>query len=589
MKKTPFYWRVIALLIIFITLFIIIIYRLFYWQVLASERLIKLAKDQYYSQKQILASRGEIFASDGFPLVTNRKAYLLYASLSELKESEDKLASVLAPFLVSKEEIDATNSGKNKTKEEEIKQRIVEKEKDLLEILGLKGLSWVILQHRVSEEIKDRIDSLNFGGLGFDEEPIRFYPEASMAAQLLGFVGKNETGGDMGYFGLEGFHDIELRGRQGLITQETDAANKPILIGSFSSEEKKDGQDLVLHLDRSVQFMVEKKLKEAVERHKAKSGSVVIMNPQSGGIISLATYPSYDQREYYKYDKSLFRNTVISDSYEPGSTFKIFVMAAALDTEAVKPETKCEICHGPLKMDKYEIKTWDEKYHPDSTMTEVIQHSDNLGMVFVSQKLGRDDFLEYLEKFGFGETTNIDLQGEVSCFLKPKRQWSEIDLATAAFGQGIAATSIQMLRAAAVIANEGSLMEPHVVKEIVSGNERIEIKPKIVRGVIKSKTAKLIKKMMVQAVEKGEARYLRLPGYKVAGKTGTAQIPVAGHYDEEKTIASFIGFAPANRPKFVMLVKLREAETSPWGSETAAPLFFSIAKDLFNYYGIQPD
>lgn len=581
-------------------MFIVVICRLFYWQVLASEKLARLAQRQYHSQKEILASRGEILASDKFSLATNQKAYLLFASLPELKEPVDKLASVLAPFLISEKGIETADSGKKsrmnagstssrKIKEEIIKERIMEKEENLLEILNLKDLNWVALQHKVSEEIKEKIANLGLEGLGFEEESIRFYPEASMAAHLLGFVGKNETGQDTGYFGLEGFYDIELTGRKGLITQETDAADRPILIGSFSSEKKRDGQSLVLYLDRSVQFIVEEKLKKAVEKYKAKSGSVVIIDSQTGGIISMAVYPSFDQREYYKYDKPLFKNPIISDSYEPGSTFKIFVMAAAIDKEAVKLETKCDICDKPLKIDKYEIKTWDDKYHPESTMMEVIQHSDNLGMVFVSQKLGIDDFYEYLENFGFGEKTSIDLQGEIPCFLKPKKKWSEVDLATAAFGQGIAATGIQMVRAAAVIANEGNLMDIHVVKEIISGDERIEIKPKIIRRVIKPKTASLIKKMMVQAVEKGETKYLRIPGYKIAGKTGTAQIPVAGHYDEEKTITSFIGFAPADKPKFLMLVKFREPETSPWGSETAAPLFFSIAKDLFTYYGIQPD
>ena len=599
MKKTPFNWRIAVLLIIFIILFIVIICRLFYWQVLASEKLIKLAQSQYYSQREILASRGEIFASDKFPLVTNQKAYLLFASLSELKEPIDKLVSVLAPLFIFEEDIKATDSGEKsarggstsgrKTKGEITKERIMEKEENLLETLSLKDLNWVILQHKVSEEVKEKITGLNLEGLGFEEEPIRFYPEASMAAQLLGFVGKNETGQNTGYFGLEGFYDMELKGRRGLITQETDVADRPILIGSFSNEKKKDGQSLILYFDRSIQFIVEKKLKKAVEKYKAKSGSVVIIDSQTGGVISMAIFPSFDQREYYKYDKSLFKNSIISDSYEPGSTFKIFVMAAAIDKEVVKPETKCDICEKPLKMDKYEIKTWNDEYYPDSTMTEVIEHSDNLGMVFVSQKLGIDGFYEYLGKFGFGERTGIDLQGETPCFLKHKKKWSEIDLATASFGQGIATTGIQMVRAAAVIANGGNLMDIHVVKEIISGNERIEIKPKITRGVIKPKTAKLIKKMMVQAVEKGEAKYLKIPGYKIAGKTGTAQIPVAGHYDEEKTIASFIGFAPADKPKFVMLVKLREPKTSPWGSETAAPLFFSIAKDLFTYYGIQPD
>jgi cell division protein FtsI/penicillin-binding protein 2 len=222
-------------------------------------------------------------------------------------------------------------------------------------------------------------------------------------------------------------------------------------------------------------------------------------------------------------------------------------------------------------------------------MIEVIEHSDNIGMVFVAKKLGIDNFLDYFSKFGFDQKTNIDLQEETSATLKDNSKWSEVDLATAAFGQGIAVTGIQIVRATAAIANGGKLVEPHMVKEINSGDKNILVKPKIIKQIIKPETASIITDMMYRAVENGEVKWTKLSGYKIAGKTGTAQIPIAGHYDTEKTIASFIGFGPIDNPKFVMLTTLREPETSPWGSETAAPLFFKIAKDLFFYYGIQPD
>ncbi|PIS09157.1 hypothetical protein COT75_02760 [Candidatus Beckwithbacteria bacterium CG10_big_fil_rev_8_21_14_0_10_34_10] len=583
MKKPPFFWRLQSLKIIFILLFIAIISRLFYWQVLARESLANLAKNQYYSEKEIQSKRGEILASDNFPLASNKTAYLLFTSLREINKPVKEIALKLAPFTFFEEE--ASQEGKKKP----LKKDLIKKEEEnLLEKLQLDNLSWVILKHKILKEDKEKIEDLKLKGLGFEEEQIRYYPEASMAAHLLGFLGKNEAGQDTGYFGLEGYYDNELRGRQGLLTQETDAANKPILIGSFFSQEKKDGQNLVLHLNRSIQFMVEEKLEKAVEKYGAKSGSVMIMDPWTGGVIALANYPSFDPKKYYLFDKDKFINDLISDSYEPGSTFKIFVMAAALDKEVVKSNTKCDICDKPLKIDKYEIKTWDEKYHPDSTMDKVIQNSDNLGMVFVSRKLGLDDFFQYLTDFGFGSLTEIDLQGETEALLKDKSFWNNVDLATASFGQGLAVSGTQLLRATGAIANGGKLMKPQVVKEIISSGERIKIEPEVLREVIKPKTAKIITEMMVQAVEKGETKWLKIKGYQVAGKTGTAQIPVAGHYDTEKTIASFVGFAPAKEPKFVMLVKLREPSSSPWGSETAAPLFFSITKELLLYYGIPP-
>ena len=560
-----------------------------------------MASNQYWSLVEIPTLRGEILTSDNFPIATSQKAYLLYADLPKLKLLADKIAEKLAPILLpSYEELNLATSSADleiiselKPAEEEKKENkedfLKTVEKDLTEKLKIPDLVWLPLMHKISQEQKKAIEALDIKGLGFQDEEKRFYPEASMSAHLLGFVGKDESGQDNGYFGLEGYYNLELKGRPGLISQEKDAANRPILIGWSVDQEDKDGQTLALHLDRSVQFIVEEKLKEAIKKYRAKSGFVVVLDPQTGGILAMASLPAYEAKTYYKADKSLFKNPVVADTFEPGSTFKILVMAAAIDQGVVEPETKCDICDKPFKIDKYTIKTWNEEYHPDSTMTDVIKNSDNIGMVFVGQKLTLDHFWQYFKDFGLGEKTNIDLQEEIASPLKAKDKWNQVDLATASFGQGIAVTGIQMVRAVAAIANGGSLIEPHVVKKIISGEKTIEIKPKIIRQVIKPETARIITQMMVNAVEKGEARWTRVKGYKIAGKTGTAEIPIAGHYDKEKTIASFVGFAPADKPRFVMLVSLREPETSPWGSETAAPLFFNISKELLTYWGIQPN
>jgi len=345
---------------------------------------------------------------------------------------------------------------------------------------------------------------------------------------------------------------------------------------------------LVLHLDKGIQRIVEAKLEKAIEAYGAKSGTVIVMNPKDGAVLAMASYPSYDPKEYFKYGDEYFKNPAISDSFEPGSVFKPIIMAAALDAEAVKPDTKCEICDGPLKIDKYEIETWNREYRPDSTMTDVIIHSDNVGMVFAGQKLGADKLYDYLDRFGIGELTNIDLQGEVNPGLREKKTWNIVDLATASFGQGVAVTPIQMAKAVAVIANKGKAAAPQVVDKIEVDAWEEDIKPEIGERVISEKAARAITEMMVLAVKEGESKWVQARGFRVAGKTGTAQIPVKGHYDEEKTIASFVGFAPAEDAKFVMLVTLREPESSPWASETAAPFWFSIAGELFPYLGIQP-
>jgi len=255
-------------------------------------------------------------------------------------------------------------------------------------------------------------------------------------------------------------------------------------------------------------------------------------------------------------------------------------MASALDAKAVKPDTVCDICSGPLKVDKYEIETWDRKYYPDSTMVEVIVHSDNVGMAFVGQKMGADTLYDYLDRFGIGKETGIDLQGEVALPLRKKGAWNIVDLATASFGQGVAVTSIEMIRAVAAVANDGMMPTPFVVSALKGEGWQEEIKSKTEK-VISETAAEEMTAMMVNAAENGEAKWTSLRGFSVAGKTGTAQIPIAGHYDPKSTNASFIGFSPAESPKFIMLVTLNKPQSSQWASETAAPLWYSIAKDLF--------
>ncbi len=553
-------WRIWSLFAAFAFIFFIIISRLFYWQIIAGDRLRTEAAAQYKLQLTIPAARGTIADTGGSPLAMNEEAYLVYA---QPKEITDMLtfSRLVAPVL-SAEEASVSSQ------------------------LLIPGRVWVPLAHKIDNEIADELKKLNLTGLGFEREAKRYYPEASMAAHLLGFVGADEIGRDLGYFGLEGYYDRELRGRDGSITLEKDVAGAAILVGDTKRIEAEDGRSLVLWTDRTVQQIVEKRLAAGIQKYGAKEGSVVVMDPKTGGILAMASAPGYDPADFSAFDKLLYKNPIVASAYEPGSTFKVLVMSAALNEKAVKADTKMNE-DGPVQVGEYAIRTWNNEYHGQQSMTEVIQHSSNVGMVFAAQKLGKDKFVQYLHDFGIGEATGIDLQEEGSPELRDDRDWREIDLATAAFGQGVAVTPIQMARAVAAIANGGAIMEPHMVREIVdSRGKKVEIKPKKIRQVISPQTAAVMTEMMVNAVDQGEAKWAKPVGYRIAGKTGTAQIPVAGHYDDKKTIASFVGFAPADDPKFVMLVTLREPSSSPWGSETAAPLFFNIARDLFAYYSI---
>jgi cell division protein FtsI/penicillin-binding protein 2 len=263
-------------------------------------------------------------------------------------------------------------------------------------------------------------------------------------------------------------------------------------------------------------------------------------------------------------------------------------MSAAINENLANAQTIVNES-GPVTIGEYTIRTWNDSYHGPITATQILQYSSNVGMVHVSRILGKEREIKYIKNYGIGQQTNVDLQEESSPEMRPVSSWVDIDYATASFGQGIAVTPLQLVRAIGAIANGGALMEPKVVKEIVDKRgKKVEIKPNKVRQIITTDAARQIKDMMIDAVKFGEAKWARPKGYKVAGKTGTAQIPVAGHYDPTKTIASFVGFAPADNPRFVMLVILNQPQSSEWGSETAAPLFFTIAKDLFAYMGIAP-
>ncbi|MBI2026133.1 MAG: penicillin-binding protein 2 [Candidatus Levybacteria bacterium] len=555
-------WRYKFCLTVIVFAFILVVLKLFYWQVVKAGELSSLGDLQYGTNIKILPKRGEIKTSDGFPIATNKVSYLVFANPKEIKNKE-ATAQVLASILSA--DIASVSSS-----------------------LSLDRM-WVPIKSKVDIETKQKLEKLGLNGVGFTEQYTRFYPEGSMAATLLGFVGKDSDGNDKGYFGLEGFYDRLLKGEGGTAKTVTDALGRPILAKLDQSSGKIDGRSIILSIDRSIQFLVEKKLKQGIEKYGASSGMIGIMDPKTGQMLALASFPSFDPSYYFEYPLETYKNPFISDLYEPGSTFKPLVMSSALDAKVVLPTTKCNICSGPISIGGYDIHTWNDKYRKNINMIETIQHSDNTAMVFVAQKLGLDRMLSYLGKFGIGDTTGIDLQGEVYAPFKDKSKWYEVDLATIGFGQGISITPIELLTAIGAIANEGKKMEPHVVVAVENNEgEFVKIEPKVVDTPISAQTAKIMAEIMVNAVNKGEASWARVVGYRIAGKTGTASIPIAGHYDPNQTIASFVGFAPSNEAKFVMVVIINRPTTSIYGAETAAPIFFDISKSLLNYYGIPP-
>lgn len=556
-------WRYPFVFITFVLLFFCIVARLFYWQIVKAEMLSKLAQSQYSGVIKVSPRRGEIKTSDGFPIVANKVSYLLFVNSTEVKDKNktiDTLSSLLGISTAS------------------ISSQL------------LPHRLWVPIKSGITASKKEEIEKMDIPGVGFEENYSRFYPEASIAAHLVGFVGKNEEGENKGYFGLEGFYDRLLKGKEGYAVELHDALGRPILSKRRNnSADGSPGGNLFLSIDRSIQFLVEKKLKDAIVKYGALGGMIGIMKPQTGDIIAMASIPSFAPDKYWEYDETLYKNPFITNIYEPGSTLKPIIMAGALDSGIITPQTKCTICGEPVRVSDYDLHTWNDKYYKDTNMIEVIQHSDNTGMVFVALKLGVDRMIDYLTKFGMGKLTDIDLQGETASSFKPRNAWYDVDLATTGFGQGISVTPIELLVAFSALANEGKIMQPRVVTAFENANGEVLKIPKKVKGTpISAKTAKVMTEMLVNAVEKGEAQWASLKGYRIAGKTGTASIPVTGHYDAKNTITSFIGFAPAEKPKFVMLVILDKPTTSIYAAETAAPLFFDIAKDLLSYYVIPP-
>ena len=592
----------------FVVAVLVVAGRLFFWQVVKGEDLTREGRAQQQSASSILAQRGDILAADGTWLTASTDAWRLVAErphfTADPRDTARRLSLLFAEHtefnddaLEDKEEIEEATDSAEKSEEdydlktaEEKKEEFLENEEDrLFDLLSNEDLVWIPLKQKVDRTLREKIEALGISGFVFEEQEIRTYPEASSAAHLLGFVGRDDSGEDKGYFGIEGYYDSSLAGKHGFVRRESNAMGAPLIFGSSRESSAIGGVNLRTHIDKTIQIITEKHLREGLERYGAVSGSIIVSRPKDGAILAMASWPSFDPEKYFEYGDDFFRNPVISDGFEPGSVFKPIIMAAGLDAGVVEPDTHCDICGGPYKVDKYFINTWNNEYNAEATMTDTIIHSDNVGMSFVGNKLGADKLYDYLVSFGFGQTTGIDLQGEVTPAIREKGTWNIVDLATTTFGQGIAVTPIQMVNALNIIANDGLATTPQIVDKIEVADSTEDIEPHTGKQVISAEAAEEITQMMILAVKDGEAKWAVPEGFTIAGKTGTAQIPVAGHYDADKTIASFVGFAPPHDPEFLMLITLREPTSSPWASETAAPLWFDIAKELFPYLGIKPD
>ncbi|MHB1159046.1 MAG: peptidoglycan D,D-transpeptidase FtsI family protein [Chloroflexota bacterium] len=539
----------------------LLLQRTYSYQVVEYQRFRDLASEEHTMKKEIVPRRGDILDRDGHPLAISVMYHSLYAYPPSVKD-QAAAASTLS--------------------------RLIGEPPEAIQAkLQSSGNSAVVIKRKLPAEVSTKIANLDLPGIFLQREPFRGYPEGSIAAQLLGFVGKDFKG----LASLELSLDRELGGEPGLLDAERDTIGGEIAIGRRELVPPRDGSDAILTIDRAIQRMVERELASALKEFKGRGGFIIVMDPKTGGILAMASQPSYDLTAEDVYDakrQELYKPTAVTDIYEPGSVIKIVTMAAGLEEKLVNPNTIFNDT-GVATIDGVRIRNWDLGSHGRETMTQVLINSCNVGAQYVSGLLGPERFYRYLDAFGFGKPTGIDLPGEASGrFRTPKDPaWTRVDLATNAYGQGIAVTALQMVTAVAAIANDGVLMKPVVVKAFRQGDSIREVPPVQVRRVISSQTAKTLTEMMIHVVEDNSLKLSMVPGYKIAGKTGTADLPTAAGYTSGATYASQVGFAPVDDPKFAMLVRIDDPEKK-FGGQVASPVFKRIAEQLFAYMKIPP-
>jgi len=559
--------RIKYLFIIVILAGIFVFLRLVQLTILEHDSYAKAAKNQHWSENEVKPKRGNIYVKDMggglYPLAANIKLYKAYVDLAN-SDNQDKTAENLASVLnINKNEIlDKFNKSESKR--------------------------YIPIKRKLTDGEVEKIKNIEDKAIGLEPEHWRTYPEKELASQVLGYV----DGDGNGAGGLEQYFNEELKGVPGIYKAESDSLGNKILTGRDVSVEAKDGEDIVLTINRDIQAQAEFVLKSAVEKHHAKKGTVIVLDPKTGAILAMANSPTYDPNNFSDIkDYSLFKNSAISDVYEPGSIFKVLTMAAGLDARKIEPDTKFTDT-GAVTLDGYTIRNSDLKTHGEVTMAQVLEQSLNTGTTHVQKLLGKDIFYDYLMKFGLGIITGIEApdgtEGAGKVY-KPS-EVNDHTYATMSFGQSISTTPLQMLMSFSAVANGGKLVKPHFIDYKIRDGQKVDEYTSVEGSqVVSSEAATKLTGMMVGVVQRGHGQQAGVKGYKVAGKTGTAQVPdPRGGYAEGKNIGSFIGFAPADNPRFVVLAKVDEPKGVNWAESTAAPIVGEILQKLLNYYQVPP-
>jgi cell division protein FtsI (penicillin-binding protein 3) len=563
MKAKSINWFKVRIIVISCLLFFgftLIVGRMFQLQVLEKEQLYKLAAQQHHIQIPLVPKRGVIYDRKENELAVSIEVDSVYADSKKVVDVERAtrdLASIL--------QIDR----------EELRQKLRSR----------RSFEWI--QRKISPKETGEIKALRLAGIHMLKENRRFYPNSQLAAHVVGFVGLDSKGLE----GVEFQYDAMLNGNSHVWTLSRDALGRELVMGDAVPKEEDHYRNIFLTLDKHIQHVVETELNRAVQKWGAKGGMAIAMEPRTGKILAMASNPIFNPNQYYQYRSKSWRNRAICDNFEPGSLFKTFVAAAALEEKIVRPSDSFYCENGSYKV--YDRTIHDQTKHGWLTVQQIIKYSSNIGASKVAEKMGKERLYQYICAFGFGEKTRVGLPGEGKGIVQHPRYWPPVVLDTISFGQGISVTGVQLVTALSAIANRGVLMRPYLVEKITNEKEEVieSFRPEMVRRVISEETAKKAVGLLKEATEKGGTGEGAVPaGYEVAGKTGTAQKveSLFKEYSEDRTNAGFMGFVPPEDPQIALLVVIDEPQGSNTGGVVAAPVFKAVMENVLPYLNVHP-
>ena len=560
-------WRLGVVVAIIILATLALVARLVQLQILDHERYATEARNIHVTRETVSGRRGALLDRNGYPLAASKNAYDV---MVEVKAWQSPIDAGQAAA-----DIAAVTGGDPK---------------DMVSVVQGASIYEIAVSRSLSYDQATRIRDLGLPGVRLLSSNVRLYPEGNLAAPLVGFVGRDH----IGLTGLEADLEGVVGGGSGTLVFERDGLGKRIAFGDHSELPPLPGSDVVLTIDRFIQRMAEQELDKAIKEHEASGGTIIVVQPETGEILAMANRPSFDLINPDLSDESklaLFRNRAITDQYEPGSVFKLITASAAIDLGLVAPDTWW-YDEGVVNVNGWTIRNWDLSANGSQTVTQILAKSLNTGAAWLAQQVGPKDFYDYVYRFGFGEPSGSGLGGEVGGRVRTPDNdpdnWRPVDMATNSFGQGISVTPLQMAMAVTAIANDGKLMKPMLVKEIIGPDSTQVAEPEAVRQVMSPESARTLLDIMGVVVQGIPPNFLDIRGYKVGGKTGTANLVSASGGYKDTYISSFVGVAPLEDPKLVVMVKIDEPKGVPWGTVVAAPAFDRIAQAALPYLKIPP-